>query len=420
MEIIPTQKSFRRYMLFWSGQLFSLLGSMVVHFVIIWWIQVETGSLTMLSLGQFFYFLPMLLAMPIAGVFSDKLKRKNVILVVDSLQAYTTLILIILFIFNVANVWLVFTFIGLRSICQAFHQPTVAAITPSMVPKEKLSRINGINFLFIGLVQLIGPALGALMLQFFTIKEILWVDVITFFIALIPLIFIRIPVVRDNSEEKEKNGFIKDIKVGFSALKAIPGLIILLLMSMFINFLTQPIGTLMPYYVNVIHGGLEFEYALITIFLQVGIIGGAILTSLKKEWKHKIELTFFSIAFIGVGYAILALIPKGLFYFIGIDLMIMGLTLPIINTIYQTILQTNVAQDKLGRVISIDSTLSMVISPLGSIIAGPIAEIIGLQSLFLICAIATIVISLSMYFFTNIRHVKYNGHITLESEILEV
>jgi DHA3 family macrolide efflux protein-like MFS transporter len=148
-------------------------------------------------------------------------------------------------------------------------------------------------------------------------------------------------------------------------------------------------------------------------------MGGAILTTIKKEWKHKIELTFFGIVYVGVGYAILALIPKGLFYFIGLDLMIMGLVLPIINVIYQTILQTNVEQDKLGRVTSIDSTLSMVISPVGSIIAGPLTEIIGIQPLFLTCALATIVLMLSMYFFTNIRHVKYNGITILESEPTE-
>jgi DHA3 family macrolide efflux protein-like MFS transporter len=148
-------------------------------------------------------------------------------------------------------------------------------------------------------------------------------------------------------------------------------------------------------------------------------MGGAILTTLKKGWKHKIELTFFGLTFAGVGYVILALIPKGMFYFIGLDLMVMGLILPIINVIYQTILQTNVAHDKLGRVTSIDTTLSMVIAPIGSIIAGPLTEIIGIQFLFLISAIATIVLMLGMYLLTNIRHVKYNSHIIFESEAIE-
>jgi hypothetical protein len=61
----------------------------------------------------------------------------------------------------------------------------------------------------------------------------------------------------------------------------------------------------------------------------------------------------------------------------------------------------------------------MIISPIGSIIAGPITELIGIQLLFLACAIATIVLMLGMYFFTNIRHVRYNGNISLGSELNE-
>ncbi|MEE9376860.1 MAG: MFS transporter [Candidatus Lokiarchaeia archaeon] len=420
MEIVPTRKTFRSYLFFWSGQLFSLLGSMVVHFILIWWIQLETGNPIFLSLGQVFYIVPMLIFMPIAGVFSDKLKRKNLIIVVDSLQAFTTFILIMFFIFEIVNIWIIFFFIGLRSIFQAFHQPTVAAIIPSMVPKEKLGRINGINYLFIGLIQLLGPGFGALLMQFFTIREILWIDIITFFIAFIPLLIITIPVVRSESEVKQKNGFIKDFKVGFIVFKSIPGLIILLFMGMLVNFFVQPLGTLLPYFINTIHGGLEFEYALVLIFLQAGVMGGAIIASIKKEWKHKIEVSFIGVGIIGIGYAFLTIVPTGFFMLIGILLLIAGITLPIINTIFQTILQTNVPQDKLGRVTSIESTLSAIITPLGAIIAGPITVLIGIHSLFLFCAIAIILVALITYFFTGIRHVKYNGHITIESEFNEL
>ncbi len=420
MEIIPTQKTFRSYLLFWSGQLFSLLGSMIVHFILIWWIQLETGSPLFLSLGQTFYMVPMLIFMPIAGVFSDKLNRKNLIIIVDSLQALTTFILIMFFIFDIVNIWIIFLFIGLRSIFQAFHQPTVSAIIPTMVPREKLGRINGINYLFIGLIQLLGPGFGALLLQFFTIRDILWIDIITFFIALIPLIIVSIPIVRDKSEVKQKNGFIKDFKVGFIVYKLIPGLIILLFMGMLVNFFVQPLGTLLPYFINTIHGGLEFEYALVLIFLQAGVMGGAIIASIKKEWKHKINTMFIGIGIIGIGYAFLATVPTGFFILIGFLLLIVGITLPIINTIFQIILQTNVPADKLGRVTSIDSTLSTIISPLGTIIAGPITILIGIHSLFLFCAIAIVVVTLMTYFFTGIRHVDYNGQIAKESEFNEL
>jgi len=349
--------------------------------------------------------------MPLAGVLSDKWKRKSIIITVDSLQAFATFILILFFIFEVINIWIIFLFIGLRSIFQAFHQPTVAAIVPSMVPKDKLSRINGINYLFIGLVQLLGPGIGALLLQFFSIGEILWIDIITFFIALIPLLLISIPVIREEKEVKEKSSFTKEFKEGIIILKVIPGLVILLFMGMVVNFFIQPLGTLLPYFIHTIHGGGEFEYALVLIFLQAGVMVGAFFTSIKKEWKHKIMVTFIGIGIAGVGYAFLAYAPNGIFVYIGIVIMIMGFVLPIINTIYQTILQTTVPQDKLGRVTSIDSTLSVVIVPLATILAGPIAELIGIHNLFFFSAIAIVIITISLYLFTGIRHVDYDKYI---------
>ena len=103
----------------------------------------------------------MIFAMPIAGVFSDRWNRKNLIIIVDSSQAFATFILIVLLSMGITDLWIIFSFMALRSIFQAFHQPTVNAIVPTMVPKEKLSRINGINFLASGVVQLIGPVLAA-------------------------------------------------------------------------------------------------------------------------------------------------------------------------------------------------------------------------------------------------------------------
>ena len=185
MAELADEHTFRSYIFFWSGQLFSLLGSLVVFFVIFVWITDVTGSASMLALGSFIFLIPMLIITPFAGVMSDRHNRKTIILIVDSLQAFFTFILTLIFIFNAAEVWIVFIFIGIRSVFQSFHSPTVGAIMPSMVPKDKLGRINGVNFFCTGLIQLIGPAVGATLLFFFPIQIVLWADVITYFIAYI-------------------------------------------------------------------------------------------------------------------------------------------------------------------------------------------------------------------------------------------
>ncbi len=409
MEIIPTKNSFRQYMTFWAGQTFSLLGSMVVQFVIMWYLTLTTGSPMVLALANFFYIFPMVVLMPLAGVFSDRHSRKIIIMLADSLQAITTLALIIFLAMGFSNVWIIFLFIALRSAFQAFHQPTVNAVVPTMVPKEKLTRVNGLNFLFNGVMQIIGPMLAAILLVFMTVSQALWVDVITFIIAFVPLVFITIPLVRFKQDQVEDHsGFIEEFSDGFKTLKTIPGFIILMIMAMLLNFLIQPLSTLLPYFAAVLHDATAFEYALMSVGFQGGIISGALLTTLKKKWKKKIKVTFSVLIIVMIAYSMLALAPYRAFLYMMVMAYIMGFMLPIVNTLYQTIQQTIVPHEKLGRVGSIDSTFSMVITPVGALIAGPLGEFLGVANLFFICGILGVVVLVILYFFTSIRHVNYD------------
>lgn len=77
MSVIKNNYNFKQYISFWCGQLSSLLGSIVVQFIIIWWITTETQSVLILSLSSLFYFLPQIIFTPIAGVLVDKWNRKR-------------------------------------------------------------------------------------------------------------------------------------------------------------------------------------------------------------------------------------------------------------------------------------------------------------------------------------------------------
>ena len=410
MEIMPNKESFKNYLYFWSGQLFSLFGSMVVFFVIIWWITVETQSPIFLAIGSFLFIICQVIFMPIAGVLADRLNRKVMIVVADSFQAVATLILLVLFQMNLANIWIVLIFISLRSIFQAFHLPAVNSIIPAMVPKEHLSRINGINFLFTGVVQIIAPLIGATLMIILPINTILWVDVITFLIALIPLVLIQIPSVENHGETAEKTSFYTEFKLGLQTVKVIPGLVTVIFLSMLLNFLIRPFDTLMPYYINVFHSGSATHLAIVLVFFQVGMICGATVTSLKKTWKNKMKVIFGCISILMTGYGIMALAPPGGYLVIGIGGVVMGVTLPIINALYQTFIQTVVPADKMGRITSIDNSLSMSISPIGTLISGPLAEMFGVGNLFLYCAILGIIVTILVWSFTGIKNVDYDSN----------
>jgi DHA3 family macrolide efflux protein-like MFS transporter len=171
----------------------------------------------------------------------------------------------------------------------------------------------------------------------------------------------------------------------------------------------------MPYYINVTHGGTATHLAIVLVFFQGGMIAGALITSIKKTWNSKIRVIFGCIMILMVGYGIMALAPPGGYIVIGVGGIAMGLALPIINALYQTYMQTVVPADKMGRITSIDHSLSMSISPIGTIISGPLAEVFGVGNLFLYCAILGTIVTILIWSFTGIRRVDFASKSELET-----
>ena len=169
------------------------------------------------------------------------------------------------------------------------------------------------------------------------------------------------------------------------------------------NFLTRPISTLLAFYVRVIHSGTVIDFALISTFFNIGMFIGGIITTIKKNWKHKITVIISAAITSGVAYTLFSFIPLGFFFLMMLLSAIRGITLPLINALYYTILQSKVSTDKLGRITSIDNTLSFIIMPLGDILAGPLAETMGIGPLFFTSASLLILMEIGVYFFTDIR-----------------
>lgn len=356
----------------------------------------------------------MIIISPIAGIISDRYDRRKLILLVDSLQAFSTFILILFFIFNLMQFWNLLLFVAIRSICQAFHAPTANAIIPTMVPKDKLSRINGINFLFTSFVNVIGPLVGGFLLIFFTVQEALWIDVITFLIALIPLLLIKIPRVKKLPEKHERDSFYTSFKEGVNIIYGIPGLLSMMITFMILNFLHQPQGTLMPHFIRVDHGGTVLAFSLVSMAFNIGMFIGGITTSVKKNWKYKMRMIYIAYIIMSIGIILVATTPTGNIPLLMIYSTITGFTGPIINSLYFTIIHQKVPHDKVGRVISIDTTLSFIAMPIGTLLAGPLAYAIGTPTLFLSSAILMFITITLIYIFSNVRSLDTIKEIEIE------
>ena len=416
MEELADKSTIKSYLFFWSGQLISLMGSLVVQFAIMWWITIKTGDAFLLSIGTFLYFLPMVLLTPITGVLADRMNRKTLIIIADSSQALVTVWVIGLFYFSdpVQFPLALILINSLRGVCQAFHMPTVSAIVPTMVPRDKLSRINGVSFLFTGLIQVVGPLIGAVLMAITAnkLEVVLWFDVFTFGIAVIPLVLIKIPSVKtliETNKGTNDTSFREEFKEGIKIIKLIPGMITLLFLDMLLNFLISPINVLLPLYIYEEHSTSPISLAIMMLFLNGGMIIGGVITSLKKEWKHKTTFYFAGLMIVMGLISVFGVAPSGFFILMWIGVAFIGFILPVINTIYMTIIQTTVPPDKLGRVSSVNQSIASSISPIGTLAAGPLAVAIGMRSIFLFSSILGVLVVFLIWRFTKIRHVDFDN-----------
>src|SRR5678815_104614 len=109
-----------------------------------------------------------------------------------------------------------------------------------MVPKEQLTRINGLNQALQGINTLFAPVVGAALLLVLPTQGVLLIDVGTAMLAIVPLLFISIPQPARQEELKQmdvKPSLLHDVREGLTYIRSIPGFTAIIFMALFLNFL---------------------------------------------------------------------------------------------------------------------------------------------------------------------------------------
>ena len=290
------------FFVIWSGQAISLLGSQLVQFALIWWLTQETGSATVLAIASLVGLLPQVLLGPIVGTLVDRWNRRIVMIVADTCIAIATLGLAGLFETGWVSIWNIYALMFVRALGGGFHWSAMQASTTLMVPKEQLSRIQGLNQILNGAMNVGSAPLGALLLALLPIESILAIDVVSAIFSILPLIFIVIPQPLSESVPSElegKSSIWSDMSAGFRYIKAWPGLMIIMGLAALLNFLLTPASTLIPILVTKHFGGGAFELAWIESSWGFGVLIGGLLLGVWGGFRRRITTTFMGLMIMG-------------------------------------------------------------------------------------------------------------------------
>ncbi len=395
----------------WSGQAFSLLGSSLVQFALVWWLTVETGSATILATITLVAMLPMILLGPVAGALVDRWNRRVVMMVADSIVAAASLILVVLFATGAIQVWHIYLAMLVRSAGGAFQWPAMQASTSLMVPDEQLSRVSGMNQTLNGAMNIVAPPLGALLIALIPMHAILMIDISTAALGVIPLAFIAIPqpdrVTGITSAKASINTSLwQDLKAGFRYVASWPGMLLLLGMATIINFLFSPAELLMPLLVTKHFHGQALQLGVMNSTWGVGVVLGGIILSTWGGFKKKVYTTLLGLLGLGVGIGLVGLAPENGFSQAVVAMGLAGLMIPITNGPLMAIVQSTVAPDIQGRVFTLIQSAASLMSPLSLAVAGPLADVFGIRFWYIIAGAVTLVIGAVGFFIPALTNLE--------------
>lgn len=409
-----------RFFTIWTGQAFSLLGSQLVSFAIIWWLTQTTGSATVLATASLVGLLPQVVLGPLTGALVDRWSRRLIMIIADGLIALATVLLAVLFAIGHVQIWQVYLLLFIRSVCGGFHWPAMQASTSLMVPKEHFARIQGLNQMLQGGMSIASAPLGALLLAWLPMEGILAIDVFTAVLAITPLLFFKIPQPERSdlqAETQNKPSVWQDLVAGFRYVWGWPGLMMIGVMATVINFLLTPAFSLLPILVTKHFNGQAIQLATLESFSGIGFIVGGLILSAWGGFKRRILTSLAGLIAMGLGCLVMGLLPPSAFIIAVGTMLYLGIVNPIVNGPLLAAVQAAVAPEMQGRVFTLISTLAAGMSPIGLIIAGPIADKMGVQTWFIIGGVVTGLMGVVSVFIPAIMHFE-DGRVGIPADSL--
>jgi DHA3 family macrolide efflux protein-like MFS transporter len=383
----------RDYMKIFSGQAFSLVGSALVQFALVWWLTYTTGSALVLSLATMVVILPQILVSPFAGALVDRWSRRSVMIAADTLSAVVVAGLALLWATGVVQIAHVFMAMAVRSTLGSFQWPALQASASLMVPKEHLSRVNGMYQALSGLAKIAAPALGALLLVLLPMHFVLAVDIGTAAMAVLPLLMIRIPQPTSETElDSTASSVIEDIREGFSYMKNWTGGRFITIALMLTNFILIPTFALTPLLVLLHFSGGAFELAWIESMMGIGMVLGGITLGVWGGFKRRMITALVALLAASVSISVVGLAPANLIQLAIVGMFVAGMMIPMASGSIMAVVQSVVPPNIQGRVFTVLIGLGPVMTPIGLAIAGAVAEAFGIQAWYLLGGIVLAII----------------------------
>jgi DHA3 family macrolide efflux protein-like MFS transporter len=396
-----------RFFTIWIGQAFSLFGSQLVGFALVWWLTEKTGSGVVLAMATMAAVLPQVVLGPFVGTLIDRWDRRTTMIVADVAVALSTLFLAVLFALDLARIEFVYVALFVRSIGGGFHWPAMRASTTLMVPETQFSRIAGLNQTLQGAMSIVAPAAGAALLALVPMQAILAIDVVTALLAVVPLLILAIPT--PDAPPSGQNTFTRDLAAGFRFVASWRGLLAVAGIAAVLNFLMAPASSLLPLLIARRFQGTAAHFAAANMAFGVGVVAGGAILAAWGGFRRRMVTSLAAITLMGLSTVVVGLTPASLLPLAIGAMTLTGIAQSMANGPIGAALQASVPPDLQGRVFTLVSAGAGAMMPLGLALAGPLSDIVGPGMWFVLAGAACLVLGVGGLFVPSIVRLEEDG-----------
>lgn len=373
MKQLFFMKELRSFLLLWSSQTVSELGTAMTSYALIIWIYWQKGTASSITLLTICSFLPTIFFRFIAGTLADRWNKKRIMLLTDFVAACGTITVLVLYSFSALRMWHLYVINVLLSFMNAFQNPASFVATSLLVPRKHYTRVSGLQSFSGSVVSILAPALGSCLLAFGGMTMVLVCDLVSFSVAFFVLLFfIKIPEI-EHTEEKNDEPFLKSCLDGVHYLRDHAALLHITLFIAIINFLAKlgNDGMISPFVLGRT-GNNQQVLGMVQSAVALGLLAGSLIVTVMKPVRNKSKVVFVTTAFIFAGNVVQSLTLLPLVWCIAA--FVSYILAVIMNANLTAIMREHIPVEMQGRVFSAKDTLQNCTIPVGLFLGGILAD----------------------------------------------
>ncbi len=367
-----TIKELKTFLILWSTQSLSQLGSTMTNFALTLWLYQRTGSALQTALLSICSYAPYVLLSIFAGALSDRWDKKKTMLVCDTLAACCSVAVFILLKTESLMPVHLYLLNALNGLMNTVQQPAGDVAMTLITPKEHYQKTGGMRSLSNSLITILNPVLATAVFAFAGLEAVIYTDLLTFAVAFCTLLFgVKIPDVSKVTSEKEP--FKEAVKAGIEYLRKNPLILWLILFLAGVNLVASAFDATLPAYVLPRENGGEKVLGIVTSCAGIAMLIGSLIATLLPAPKNRIRVIYITMLIsLGTENFVLAFAETPFWWcaaqFIG------WLLVPVMSTNLDVILRTTIPVDMQGRVYSCRNTLQFFTIPVGFFFGGLLVD----------------------------------------------